>query len=201
MLWLSRPLCTVTAAWMCTGRLQSNQSYTLLHRKCFLAMGTFLIDIQIGNILSVRNVFHFDLGLHFFHRKKYLLCQNKFVYFWRISFCLFVGVHLSPKEFHIEVEKYLSQGNEAQTDTILLDCRNFYESKIVCGLLFAFLLYPPHFILSHDWASAEGELSSIFTKFFLTSFRALPIGTMEMHHHTQTLLLTQPGFCFLIRFI
>lgn len=40
------------------------------------------------------------------------------------------GVHLSPKEFHIEVEKYLSQGNEAQTDTILLDCRNFYESKI-----------------------------------------------------------------------
>ncbi|XP_053151426.1 thiosulfate sulfurtransferase/rhodanese-like domain-containing protein 2 isoform X3 [Hemicordylus capensis] len=40
------------------------------------------------------------------------------------------GIHLTPKEFHIEVEKYLSRGNEAQTDTILLDCRNFYESKI-----------------------------------------------------------------------
>ncbi|XP_048358964.1 thiosulfate sulfurtransferase/rhodanese-like domain-containing protein 2 [Sphaerodactylus townsendi] len=40
------------------------------------------------------------------------------------------GIHLTPKEFHIEVEKYLSKGNKAQKDTILLDCRNFYESKI-----------------------------------------------------------------------
>ncbi|XP_054842554.1 thiosulfate sulfurtransferase/rhodanese-like domain-containing protein 2 [Eublepharis macularius] len=40
------------------------------------------------------------------------------------------GIHLTPKEFHREVEKYLSQGNKVQTDTILLDCRNFYESKI-----------------------------------------------------------------------
>ncbi|XP_075787320.1 thiosulfate sulfurtransferase/rhodanese-like domain-containing protein 2 isoform X2 [Pelodiscus sinensis] len=37
------------------------------------------------------------------------------------------GVHLSPEEFHKEVEQYLSQ---AQSDTVLLDCRNFYESKI-----------------------------------------------------------------------
>ncbi|XP_074850591.1 thiosulfate sulfurtransferase/rhodanese-like domain-containing protein 2 isoform X2 [Carettochelys insculpta] len=37
------------------------------------------------------------------------------------------GIHLSPEEFHKEVEKYLSQ---AHSDTILLDCRNFYESKI-----------------------------------------------------------------------
>ncbi|XP_044295449.1 thiosulfate sulfurtransferase/rhodanese-like domain-containing protein 2 isoform X2 [Varanus komodoensis] len=40
------------------------------------------------------------------------------------------GIHLTPREFHIEVEKYLSRGSQAQVDTILLDCRNFYESKI-----------------------------------------------------------------------
>ncbi|XP_062937628.1 thiosulfate sulfurtransferase/rhodanese-like domain-containing protein 2 isoform X2 [Cynocephalus volans] len=40
------------------------------------------------------------------------------------------GVHLSPGEFHKEVEKFLSQANQEQSDTILLDCRNFYESKI-----------------------------------------------------------------------
>nr|XP_060619758.1 thiosulfate sulfurtransferase/rhodanese-like domain-containing protein 2 [Anolis sagrei ordinatus] len=40
------------------------------------------------------------------------------------------GIRLTPKEFHVEVEKYLFRGNEGQTDTILLDCRNFYESKI-----------------------------------------------------------------------
>ncbi|XP_076996098.1 thiosulfate sulfurtransferase/rhodanese-like domain-containing protein 2 isoform X2 [Tamandua tetradactyla] len=40
------------------------------------------------------------------------------------------GIHLSPAEFHKEVEKFLSQASEEQSDTILLDCRNFYESKI-----------------------------------------------------------------------
>ncbi|XP_075303388.1 thiosulfate sulfurtransferase/rhodanese-like domain-containing protein 2 [Opisthocomus hoazin] len=40
------------------------------------------------------------------------------------------GIHLSPQEFHREVEQYLSQASEGQSDTILLDCRNFYESKI-----------------------------------------------------------------------
>ncbi|XP_062984565.1 thiosulfate sulfurtransferase/rhodanese-like domain-containing protein 2 [Elgaria multicarinata webbii] len=40
------------------------------------------------------------------------------------------GIHLTPKEFHLEVEKYLSRGDKEQVDTILLDCRNFYESKI-----------------------------------------------------------------------
>ncbi|XP_029426581.1 thiosulfate sulfurtransferase/rhodanese-like domain-containing protein 2 isoform X2 [Nannospalax galili] len=40
------------------------------------------------------------------------------------------GIHLSPGEFHKEVEKLLSRANEEQSDTILLDCRNFYESKI-----------------------------------------------------------------------
>uniref|UniRef100_A0A8C4XS81 Thiosulfate sulfurtransferase/rhodanese-like domain-containing protein 2 n=1 Tax=Falco tinnunculus TaxID=100819 RepID=A0A8C4XS81_FALTI len=40
------------------------------------------------------------------------------------------GIHLSPKEFHREVEQYLSQASQGQSDTILLDCRNFYESKI-----------------------------------------------------------------------
>lgn len=40
------------------------------------------------------------------------------------------GIHLSPGEFHKEVEKFLSQQNQEHSDTILLDCRNFYESKI-----------------------------------------------------------------------
>ncbi|NWS85167.1 TSTD2 protein, partial [Toxostoma redivivum] len=40
------------------------------------------------------------------------------------------GIHLSPQEFHREVEQYLSQVTQGQSDTILLDCRNFYESKI-----------------------------------------------------------------------
>ncbi|XP_006863199.1 PREDICTED: thiosulfate sulfurtransferase/rhodanese-like domain-containing protein 2 [Chrysochloris asiatica] len=40
------------------------------------------------------------------------------------------GTHLSPGEFHEEVKKFLSLQNREQSDTILLDCRNFYESKI-----------------------------------------------------------------------
>lgn len=40
------------------------------------------------------------------------------------------GIHLSAAEFHKEVEKLLSPGTQEQNDTILLDCRNFYESKI-----------------------------------------------------------------------
>ncbi|XP_030050312.1 thiosulfate sulfurtransferase/rhodanese-like domain-containing protein 2 [Microcaecilia unicolor] len=40
------------------------------------------------------------------------------------------GIHLSPEEFHKEVEKYLSVTDQSKSDTILLDCRNFYESKI-----------------------------------------------------------------------
>lgn len=39
------------------------------------------------------------------------------------------GTHLEPKEFHREVEALLSDGDRS-TDTILLDCRNFYESRI-----------------------------------------------------------------------
>ncbi|XP_023389989.1 thiosulfate sulfurtransferase/rhodanese-like domain-containing protein 2 isoform X2 [Pteropus vampyrus] len=47
------------------------------------------------------------------------------------------GIHLSPGEFHKEVGKFLSQANQEQNDTILLDCRNFYESKIgVCKEVF-----------------------------------------------------------------
>ncbi|XP_023561220.1 thiosulfate sulfurtransferase/rhodanese-like domain-containing protein 2 isoform X2 [Octodon degus] len=47
------------------------------------------------------------------------------------------GIHLSPGEFHKEVEKLLSQASQEQSDTILLDCRNFYESKIgVCKEVF-----------------------------------------------------------------
>ncbi|XP_070959786.1 thiosulfate sulfurtransferase/rhodanese-like domain-containing protein 2 isoform X2 [Oncorhynchus clarkii lewisi] len=39
------------------------------------------------------------------------------------------GAHLEPEEFHKEVEALLSKGDSCN-DTILLDCRNFYESKI-----------------------------------------------------------------------
>ncbi|XP_008289946.1 thiosulfate sulfurtransferase/rhodanese-like domain-containing protein 2 [Stegastes partitus] len=39
------------------------------------------------------------------------------------------GVHLEPEEFHKEVEALLDKGDLC-SDTILLDCRNFYESKI-----------------------------------------------------------------------
>ncbi|CAB1325502.1 unnamed protein product [Coregonus sp. 'balchen'] len=39
------------------------------------------------------------------------------------------GTHLEPEEFHKEVEALLSKG-DSRNDTILLDCRNFYESKI-----------------------------------------------------------------------
>ncbi|XP_010951216.1 thiosulfate sulfurtransferase/rhodanese-like domain-containing protein 2 isoform X2 [Camelus dromedarius] len=47
------------------------------------------------------------------------------------------GIHLSPGEFHKEVEKFLSWANQEQSDTVLLDCRNFYESKIgVCKEVF-----------------------------------------------------------------
>ncbi|XP_075416312.1 thiosulfate sulfurtransferase/rhodanese-like domain-containing protein 2 isoform X3 [Tenrec ecaudatus] len=43
------------------------------------------------------------------------------------------GIHLSPSEFHKEVEAFLSTASQGQSDTLLLDCRNFYESKIgVC---------------------------------------------------------------------
>ncbi|XP_038164252.1 thiosulfate sulfurtransferase/rhodanese-like domain-containing protein 2 [Cyprinodon tularosa] len=39
------------------------------------------------------------------------------------------GVHLEPEEFHKEVEALLAE-RDSTKDTILLDCRNFYESKI-----------------------------------------------------------------------
>ncbi|KAM4555897.1 thiosulfate sulfurtransferase/rhodanese-like domain-containing protein 2 [Odontesthes bonariensis] len=39
------------------------------------------------------------------------------------------GVHLEPEEFHKEVETLLAEGDVCK-DTVLLDCRNFYESKI-----------------------------------------------------------------------
>ncbi|XP_034038089.1 thiosulfate sulfurtransferase/rhodanese-like domain-containing protein 2 [Thalassophryne amazonica] len=39
------------------------------------------------------------------------------------------GIHLEPEEFHKEVEALLAKGDLCD-DTILLDCRNFYESKI-----------------------------------------------------------------------
>ncbi|XP_069486462.1 thiosulfate sulfurtransferase/rhodanese-like domain-containing protein 2 isoform X2 [Ambystoma mexicanum] len=45
-------------------------------------------------------------------------------------YCKETGVHLSPEEFHSKVREHISRANEAENDTILLDCRNFYESRI-----------------------------------------------------------------------
>ncbi|CAL9706639.1 unnamed protein product [Knipowitschia caucasica] len=39
------------------------------------------------------------------------------------------GTHLEPEEFHREVEALLAQ-EQASRETVLLDCRNFYESRI-----------------------------------------------------------------------
>lgn len=39
------------------------------------------------------------------------------------------GIHLEPEEFHKEVKAHL-ENKSLSSDTILLDCRNFYESKI-----------------------------------------------------------------------
>ncbi|XP_042637737.1 thiosulfate sulfurtransferase/rhodanese-like domain-containing protein 2 [Orycteropus afer afer] len=61
------------------------------------------------------------------------LCKDDFKFL-----DLVLGIHLSPGEFHQEVGKFLSLANQEQSDTVLLDCRNFYESKIVkcsyCGV-------------------------------------------------------------------
>ncbi|XP_003978161.2 thiosulfate sulfurtransferase/rhodanese-like domain-containing protein 2 isoform X1 [Takifugu rubripes] len=42
------------------------------------------------------------------------------------------GAHLEPEEFHKEVEALVAKGSvtPSESDTVLLDCRNFYESKI-----------------------------------------------------------------------
>ncbi|XP_061690298.1 thiosulfate sulfurtransferase/rhodanese-like domain-containing protein 2 isoform X2 [Syngnathoides biaculeatus] len=40
------------------------------------------------------------------------------------------GVHLEPEEFHKEVEALAAEADPSRSDTVLLDCRNFYESKI-----------------------------------------------------------------------
>ncbi|XP_077103655.1 thiosulfate sulfurtransferase/rhodanese-like domain-containing protein 2 isoform X2 [Siphateles boraxobius] len=39
------------------------------------------------------------------------------------------GIHLEPEEFHKEVKAFV-ENQSSINDTILLDCRNFYESKI-----------------------------------------------------------------------
>lgn len=39
------------------------------------------------------------------------------------------GTHLNPTQFHQEVQSLLKDGS-SNRDTVLLDCRNFYESKI-----------------------------------------------------------------------
>ncbi|XP_016353913.1 thiosulfate sulfurtransferase/rhodanese-like domain-containing protein 2 isoform X1 [Sinocyclocheilus anshuiensis] len=45
-----------------------------------------------------------------------------------ISYTL-AGIHLEPEEFHKEVKAFV-ENQSSDKDTILLDCRNFYESKI-----------------------------------------------------------------------
>nr|KAF6488181.1 thiosulfate sulfurtransferase like domain containing 2 [Rousettus aegyptiacus] len=55
------------------------------------------------------------------------LCKDDFKASKGGAFCF---PELRVGEFHTEVGKFLSQANQEQSDTILLDCRNFYESKI-----------------------------------------------------------------------
>ena len=38
------------------------------------------------------------------------------------------GKHLNPEEFHIAVENHLKNPD---SKSVFIDCRNFYESKIV----------------------------------------------------------------------
>ncbi|XP_074657688.1 thiosulfate sulfurtransferase/rhodanese-like domain-containing protein 2 isoform X2 [Tubulanus polymorphus] len=38
--------------------------------------------------------------------------------------------HLSPEEFNRKVEAHLQQSDDERRDTVLIDCRNFYETKI-----------------------------------------------------------------------
>lgn len=76
------------------------------------------------------------VGLHCTKMFSFSLLQRKhlvefFLSCFHIIFGLFLGIHLSPGEFHKEVKKFLSRANQEPSDTILLDCRNFYESKIV----------------------------------------------------------------------
>lgn len=40
---------------------------------------------------------------------------------------------MEPEEFHKEVKAFV-ENRSSNSDTILLDCRNFYESKIVSSL-------------------------------------------------------------------
>lgn len=40
------------------------------------------------------------------------------------------GKHISPEEFHEAVRKLLTDPEEKK-NTVLVDCRNFYESKVV----------------------------------------------------------------------
>lgn len=63
----------------------------------------------------------------------YQLMRNSMLCLYIMSgMCLFClsGVHLEPDEFHKEVEALLTKGDSCN-DTVLLDCRNYYESKIV----------------------------------------------------------------------
>lgn len=52
----------------------------------------------------------------------------------------FSGLHLDPEDFHKEVEALLGEGDSSQ-DTLLLDCRNFYESKIVSCIFRLFFFF------------------------------------------------------------
>lgn len=101
------------------------------------------MDLKHFNVIlkavSLEGVSCFDAGFPTHKGQRGMLFESefKFVFYTFRTFVsyfqLLVGIRLTPKEFHLEVEKYLSQGNKGQADTILLDCRNFYESKIVGG--------------------------------------------------------------------
>ena len=57
-------------------------------------------------------------------------CQSDYTHHYTMSFTgfFFSGKHLNPEEFHQAVENHLK--NQEST-SVFIDCRNFYESKIV----------------------------------------------------------------------
>ena len=57
------------------------------------------------------------------------------------AFELFVGERLSPKEFHERVLE-IQKDTLASDTTVLLDCRNYYESRIVRFICRASRLLP-----------------------------------------------------------
>lgn len=76
--------------------------------------------------------FPIDWQVRHFHQSSVMLMLFLLLFGVILGFlhCTSAGAHLEPEEFHKQVEA-LAAPSDSGGDTILLDCRNFYESKIV----------------------------------------------------------------------